>query len=228
MFRAAATRRTTKQHCVLRHVQPQSHVQCGRQILARALSSTQARSEAQAGSATTPIPWFVDPKPIERPAMQSPLNKAAKAPPVPQDAPQVLKDLQSQLLMSPHIDLSTLLVCPAVPPPASEPLPERMGQGKRKRGGTMAGKSAYDFTAGIWSWFVFAQVKDGTEGRGAVESVVRQVRKTLLTRTPPVALPPKSRRQMDTGWALVDGGNFAVHVLSREAKEKYFSNVFPQ
>jgi ribosomal silencing factor RsfS len=30
---------------------------------------------------------------------------------------------------------------------------------------------------------------------------------------------------MDTGWALVDGGNFAVHILSKEAREKFFSDI---
>ncbi|TEB35868.1 hypothetical protein FA13DRAFT_1810522 [Coprinellus micaceus] len=193
-----------------------SQQQCRRQIISRALSST---------SSAAPIPWFVDPKPVERPPVHSPLNKAALAPPVPQEAPQLLKDLQSELLQSPHLDLSTLVVCRAVPPPPGPALPERLPQGKRRRGGTIAGESSYDFTSGIWAWYVFAQVKEGTEGRGAVESVVRQVRKSLLTRTPPVTLPPKSRRQMDTGWALVDGGNFAVHILSKEAREKFFSDI---
>ncbi|KAF6765154.1 hypothetical protein DFP72DRAFT_333994 [Ephemerocybe angulata] len=194
--------------------------QCRRQVLARALSTP-------VGAQGAPTPWFVDPKPVERPAVHSPLNKGASAPPVPHDAPVVLKDLQLDLLKSPHIDLSKLVVCRAVAPPPGEPLPERMGQGKRKRGSTVAGESAFDFSSGIWSWYVFAQVKEGTEGRGAVESVVRQVRKSLLTRTPPVPLPPKSRRQMGTGWALVDGGNFAVHILSMEAREKYFSGLIP-
>ncbi|KAJ3509214.1 hypothetical protein NMY22_g16365 [Coprinellus aureogranulatus] len=182
--------------------------ECRRQAIWRALSSTSGTQP------TVPAPWFVEPKPIERPALHSPLNKAALAPQVPAEAPQLLKDLQSELLRSPHLDLSTLVVCRAVPPPPGPSLPERLPQGKRRRGGTIAGESAYDFTCGIWSWFVFAQVKEGTEGRGAVESVVRQVRKSLLSRTPPVTLPPKSRRQMGTGWALLDGGNFAVHILT--------------
>lgn len=39
---------------------------------------------------------------------------------------------------------------------------------------------------------------------------------------PPLPLPPKSRRRMGNGWAMVDAGDFVVHVLSREAREKYF------
>jgi ribosomal silencing factor RsfS len=27
---------------------------------------------------------------------------------------------------------------------------------------------------------------------------------------------------MDNGWAMVDAGDFAVHVLSKDAREKYF------
>lgn len=109
-------------------------------------------------SSAAPTPWFVDPKPVQRPTVHSPLNKAELAPPVPQDAPQLLKELQSELLQSPHLDLSTLVVCRAVPPPPGPPLPERLAQGRRRRGGTIAGESAFDFTSGIWSWFVFAQV----------------------------------------------------------------------
>lgn len=29
---------------------------------------------------------------------------------------------------------------------------------------------------------------------------------------------------MENGWALVDGGDFAIHVISKPVKEKYFSH----
>ncbi|KAF8797975.1 hypothetical protein BYT27DRAFT_7203663 [Phlegmacium glaucopus] len=77
---------------------------------------------------------------------------------------------------------------------------------------------------GLWSWVILAQVKEGTENRGAIESVVRVIRKTLLSHEPPFLLPPKSRRQTGTGWVMIDAGPFAVHVLSKDAREKYFNN----
>jgi ribosomal silencing factor RsfS len=30
---------------------------------------------------------------------------------------------------------------------------------------------------------------------------------------------------MHNGWAMVDAGNFAVHILSKEARQKYFENI---
>jgi hypothetical protein len=71
--------------------------------------------------------------------------------------------------------------------------------GRRNRGGTFSGESAYDmFDGGLWSWVVLAQVsiflikkvplpincpkvKEGTEKRGSIESVVRVIRKTVST-----------------------------------------------
>jgi hypothetical protein len=87
-----------------------------------------------------------------------------------------------------------------------------------------------------------SQVKDGTEHRGAIESVVRLVRKTvrgdltldirsifqftpcsqLRTMQPPLPIPPNSKQRLHNGWAMIDVGDFAVHVLSRTSREKYF------
>jgi ribosomal silencing factor RsfS len=39
---------------------------------------------------------------------------------------------------------------------------------------------------------------------------------------PPLPLAPNSKRRMHYGWAMVDAGEFAVHVLSKGAREKYF------
>lgn len=39
---------------------------------------------------------------------------------------------------------------------------------------------------------------------------------------PGLELAPNSKRRMDYGWAMVDAGDFAVHVLSKDAREKYF------
>ncbi|KAF8201431.1 hypothetical protein BJ912DRAFT_501304 [Pholiota molesta] len=148
-----------------------------------------------------------------------------KAPLVPSDAPDILKQLHAKLLESPHLDTSHLVVSPSVLPEPGPPLPLRAPHGRRKRGGTYAGESKFDETGGgIWSWVISAQVKEGTENRGAIESVVRLVRKTLLKMEPPVPLAPK-RRTNGSEWVLVDAGNFAIHVVSKAAREKYFNQV---
>jgi ribosomal silencing factor RsfS len=42
---------------------------------------------------------------------------------------------------------------------------------------------------------------------------------------PSIPLPHNSKRQMNTGWAMIDAGNFAVHIMSKEARKKYFENI---
>jgi len=101
------------------------------------------------------VPWFID-----RPhTSQTFIPKPAINSPIPDHAPQILKLLHSQLLQSPHLDKSALSVGPAVPPPPGPPLPTILPRGRRKRGGTFSGESAYDMPdGGLWSWVVVAQV----------------------------------------------------------------------
>ncbi|KAH9484326.1 hypothetical protein JR316_0003807 [Psilocybe cubensis] len=195
---------------------------------ARLFASTSSSFQA-AGT-----PWFVDPTPEPSPRYgQRPLpphvqlqHGASALLPVPDDAPDVLKSLHSELAKSPHLDLAQLTVSPAILPPPGPPLPLRAPHGRRKRGGTYAGESAFDsMGGGIWDWVVIAQVKEGTENRGAIDSVVRLVRKTLLTREPPVPLAPKSRHARGTEWVLIDAGSFAIHILSKASRERYFNQV---
>ena len=40
---------------------------------------------------------------------------------------------------------------------------------------------------------------------------------------PPLQLSKKTRTDTHDGWAMVDAGEFAVHVLSAQARERYFS-----
>ncbi|KAH6918637.1 hypothetical protein BKA70DRAFT_1554667 [Coprinopsis sp. MPI-PUGE-AT-0042] len=189
-----------------------------------ALSRCISTSRVCRNEAAIPTPWFVEERPKAH--FETPASLRIKlAPPIPTTTPELLKELHAQLLHSPHLDVKHLVVTNAVTPPSGPELPDRLPQGRRGRGGTFAGESMYDATNGLWNWIVFAQVKEGTEGRGAIDSVVRVVRKVLLDRTPPVTLPPKSRRQMQNGWAMIDAGNFAVHILSKEAREKYFSDI---
>jgi len=149
---------------MLARLQHIGRVQCRRLLIARALAtgsatSPPASSATASASAPAPVPWFVDPQPVNPPQRVSPLSRATAAPPVPQDAPAVLKDLQAELVQSPHIDVSTLLVTQAVPPAPGPPLPPRAGQGKRNRGATFAGESEFQNLSGIWSWYMFVQVR---------------------------------------------------------------------
>ncbi|PPR03525.1 hypothetical protein CVT24_007011 [Panaeolus cyanescens] len=167
------------------------------------------------------VPWFVHPSPS--PLQQNVLP--SEPPSVPQDAPDILKHLHAQLIQSPHLEKSALSIAPAILPQPGPPLPLRSPQGRRKRGGTYPGVSAYDTdTGGLWNWVVSAQVKEGTEGRGSIQSVVRLVRKTLLNHSPPLELPSKSGKQKGVDWVMIDGGQFAIHILSKAAREKYFNN----
>ena len=89
-----------------------------------------------------------------------------------------------------------------------------------------------------------SKVKDGTENRGSIDAIIRLVLKTvslvtrpscrcsrlrirpqLLTKDPPVLLPPNTKRWGYNGWDMFDMGDFAVHVLSRDARQKYFEKM---
>ncbi|KAJ7452505.1 hypothetical protein B0H11DRAFT_2245970 [Mycena galericulata] len=168
------------------------------------------------------VPWFLDGN-AARPARAAPPHlRLSEPPPLPPDAPQPVKELHAQLIQSPLLDRTTLLVSQPRNLPAGPPLPHREPQGRRRRRGTYFGESDYDVPGSLWSWIVMAQVKEGTENKGAIESLVRIVRKTLLGMQPPLPIPPNSKQRVNNGWAMIDAGSFAVHVLSKQAKDRYF------
>ncbi|KAF9069934.1 hypothetical protein BDP27DRAFT_1221605 [Rhodocollybia butyracea] len=167
-------------------------------------------------------PWFVEQE--AAPSTNPHADRISRAPPVPEDAPKILRELHAQLIQSPHLEHSKLLVSRAEGREMGPPPPLRKPQGRRKKGGTFGFVSAFDIPGSLWNWTVFAEVKEGTENKGAIESVVRLVRKSLLSAQPPLELPPNSKKRMQNGWAMIDGGEFAVHVLSRRIRERYFNN----
>jgi hypothetical protein len=143
-------------------------------------------------------PWFVDdpshsrqPRPPHlQNVIDSPLSlPIPQLPELPQDSP--IRPLHTVLSGSPLLEPGTLLVTKPIPTP-SHPLPLVPARGsKRRRGGTYGGegiavkkdsRSALESDgtlfddAGIWNWLVLAQVKEGTEKRGAIETVARLVR----------------------------------------------------
>ncbi|OCH89111.1 hypothetical protein OBBRIDRAFT_813317 [Obba rivulosa] len=204
---------------------------CARRLL-NDLARRSLSSAASPSSSTAPpsIPWFVDPAeyaPQPPSPAPSPLRHAQSFPPLPAALPPSgpIARLHAALAASPHIEPGMLVVREPVPTPLGPPLPEQPVKGRRRRRGvTNSGEGIDAETGGIWSWIVLAQVKEGTENRGAIESVVRIVRKTLLTATPPLPIPPNLKRRYNGEWAMIDAGEFAVHILGREAREKYFPN----
>jgi len=105
------------------------------------------------------VPWFVDLPPSPTQAAPPISGSSQPAPPIPEDAPEILKYLHSQLVLSPHLDKSQLVVSPAVLPGPGPALPLKKPQGRRKRGGTYAGETAYEaVSGGVWSWVVMSQV----------------------------------------------------------------------
>jgi len=171
------------------------------------------------------MPWFVD-REEESPGRPAPPHLPETPYELPAGIPDPIRVLYNELLTSPFLEPSTLVARKPPQIPLGPPLPERLPNGRRRiRGKTYAGESMLDASGGIWNWVVMAQVKEGTENRGSIESVVRVVRKTLLSIKPPLPIPPNSKRHMNNGWAMIDAGNFAVHIMSKQTREKYFETI---
>ncbi|GJE98148.1 hypothetical protein PsYK624_143700 [Phanerochaete sordida] len=190
----------------------------------RALST--APSSSSSPEHQRPVPWFVDPSdhPHAGPSTLASPASQSSAPPLPASLPSdhPVAALHAQLLASPHLEHEFLTVREPIPTESS-PLPDAPARGRRKRGRTYAGESvAGEIGVGLWRWILVAQVKEGSENRGAIESVARVVRKLLLSVEPPLPLAQKRRRPVTDGWLMVDAGDFAVHIVSRTAREQFF------
>ncbi|KIP07979.1 hypothetical protein PHLGIDRAFT_29806 [Phlebiopsis gigantea 11061_1 CR5-6] len=175
-----------------------------------------------------PVPWFVDPSELQKagpshhptPTVPTPANLR----PLPSDLPSThpIAHLHAQLLTSPHLEHEYTIVRDPVPTDIGPPLAEAAPRGKRKRGKTNGGEGFGDIGMSPWRWIVVAQVKEGSENRGAIESVARIVRKSLLSAQPPLPLPIKRKREVSDGWQMIDAGEFAVHIVSQAAREQFF------
>ncbi|KAJ3546759.1 hypothetical protein NM688_g5480 [Phlebia brevispora] len=178
---------------------------------------------------SSPLPWFVDPSEVaQTPStrIRHPTSPRAHAPlpPLPSSIPEDshVARLHAALASSPFLEPGTLLVTEPIPTADGPALPRTEPKGRRKRGRTYSGEGIPDSGANLWNWVVIAQVKTGTESRGAIESVMRVVRKTLLSSDPPLPLPHNHKRRVSDGWSMLDAGDFAVHIVSRSARERYF------
>ncbi|OJA13734.1 hypothetical protein AZE42_02957 [Rhizopogon vesiculosus] len=138
-------------------------------------------SRSITGATPPSTPWFVDTEGSAHSVTRhTPPHLAPKAHELPENISPGMKELFLQLSKSPVLELSTLRVerpLAALPGP---PLPRTLPKGRRKRGRTYSGEGLLEEPGGIWDWVITAQVKEGTENRGSIEAVVRQVRKTVF------------------------------------------------
>ncbi|KAH9923943.1 uncharacterized protein BXZ73DRAFT_91355 [Epithele typhae] len=197
-------------------------------------TSSAVHSSPNASSSSSPagpasLPWFMDPAEDEAPIASPYMRRSALAqgpphPPLPVDLPEghPIARLHAALKVSPHLEPGTLLVRSPIPTAVGPPPTDALPRGRRKRGRTNLGEGVEVHLGGLWEWHVIAQVKEGTEDRGAIESTTRVVRKALLASEPPISLPQKNRRKGHNGWAMIDAGSFAVHIVSQEARERFF------
>lgn len=105
--------------------------------------------------------------------------------PLPKELPEHLVTLHQHLSQSPLLAQSTLRIYT----PSSFKsrnlnddltLPYSRAKGRRRRGVHDAGESVGE-PNDMWNWYVLAEVKEGTEGRGAIEAVIRSAQKEVLT-----------------------------------------------
>ncbi|KAJ1310387.1 hypothetical protein OPQ81_007125 [Rhizoctonia solani] len=126
---------------------------------------------------------------------------------LPKDLPEHLITLQDHLSKSALLDSA-----PRICKPSSLQsrnlnddltLAYSRPKGRRRRGVHDAGETVGE-PDDMWSWYVIAQVKEGTEGRGAIESVIRSAQKELLKNHPYLPIPKKlSRRRTSDGWEFM-------------------------
>ncbi|KZV99105.1 hypothetical protein EXIGLDRAFT_606152 [Exidia glandulosa HHB12029] len=188
-------------------------------ILRRRLSSLPAR------------PWFVldTPGPSRIRLEDEDDDAQPEAPAIDASIPasHPLRTLSEHLRGLPLLEARSIQIGRPLPIPAGPALPFSSPRGRRRRGSTYAGEGLpLPGSGDIWDWVVLATVKEGTEGRGAVDAVLRTARKLLQEHHPDVPLPRAgfARRSRGTdGWGMLDAGDFAVHVLSREARERWFA-----
>ncbi|KAG9126555.1 hypothetical protein FRC07_003009 [Ceratobasidium sp. 392] len=131
-------------------------------------------------------PWFMRDESHADDATQPPLNEVPRIgnQTLPADLPEHLATLHRHLSQSPLLAPFTLRICK----PSSIrsrtttddlTLPYSRIKGRRRRGVHDAGESVGE-PDDMWSWYVIAEVKEGTEGRGAIETVIRNAQRETI------------------------------------------------
>ncbi|CAE6459769.1 unnamed protein product [Rhizoctonia solani] len=188
------------------------------------ISTTTHFSRRMGSSGGGQAPWFMkeETHPTETTTVANP-SRQTNSTSLPNDIPKHLITLHKHLSQSPLLG-STPRICK---PSSLRNLNDHIAldysrpKGRRRRGVHDAGDSVGE-PDDMWSWYVIAQVKEGTEGRGAIESVVRSAQKELLKNHPDLPIPKKlSRRRASDGWEVLDIGDSLLHVVSREAASKW-------
>lgn len=190
-------------------------------------------------------PWFVD----ECDSLSNPIAPLKPPPPppkVPSDAPLHVKRAVDLLAQSPLIDPTTVTVGSPLPadaqPDGDFPLPflkkarKARGKGKERGYGKGVGEGSGQ---GVYQWEIIGQVKEGSEARGAVDLVAASLRNRvrfsrlagwkctlpslqLRREFPALKIPSRSHHKgQKDGWSLVDVGQTAIHVCSRQAWARY-------
>jgi hypothetical protein len=115
-------------------------------------SSTQYPSS----SLSSRVPWFID---SSEPSLPQPTTShKGTLHPLPLGIPVALQALHAQLVQSPYLEPSKLLIRDPIPQPTGPPLPMSTPRGRRKRGGTYAGEGLLE-PGNLWNWIILAQVR---------------------------------------------------------------------
>jgi hypothetical protein len=127
-------------------------------------------------------PWFMK-EPTYSTEAVAPPNVTEVDNILPSNLPEHLIALHKHLSQSPLLGSAPRICKPSSLP--SRNLGEDIvlaysrSKGRRRRGVHDAGESVGE-PDDMWSWYVIAQVKEGTEGRGAIESVIRSAQKEVF------------------------------------------------
>ncbi|VDC07805.1 unnamed protein product [Peniophora sp. CBMAI 1063] len=186
--------------------------------------------------AESPAPWFLDPEDTEESALGHideksgrgiPQPKRAEARPLPEGVPDALAHLHKQLLLSPLIEPSELLVREPIAMSLGPALPDRQHGARRKRGSRNIelGSDLPLSGGGVWDWIVLVQLREGVDPTRAMSMIMSSTRKSMVAHNRPVHLPTRSQWKVDSGWKMVDANDFAIHILTKEARQTYFENT---
>ena len=127
-----------------------------------------------ATSSSSRVPWFIDSS--ETSLTPKTFSPEQTPPPLPPGVPAVLHDLHAQLVRSPYLEPSKLLVCDPIPQPPGPPLPISTARGRRKRGATYAGEGLLE-PGNLWNWIVLAQVRQSSPVMSWFTYVLRRSKK---------------------------------------------------
>ena len=117
-------------------------------------------------SGVSTVPWFVEVEHSDinqapgHPSLAQRVIKRLEHPPLPAEVPDIIARLHAELSNLPFIESRGLEVTIPPPTPPGPPLPAALPKGRRRRGGTEAGRGLPEPPGGIWKWLVLVQVEE--------------------------------------------------------------------